>query len=87
MSTTAPVWAAFEQLIGGREHIRAVRDEYGGLAGVVTLEDVVETLLGMEIVDEADHDVDMREKARRLWRRRAKTMGIAMDDAPSEKSG
>jgi CBS domain containing-hemolysin-like protein len=74
---SAPVWAAFEQLIGGREHIRAVRDEYGGLAGVVTLEDVVETLLGMEIIDEADHDVDMREKARRLWRRRAKQMGIS----------
>ncbi len=84
---TAPVWAAFEQLIGGREHIRAVRDEYGGLAGVVTLEDVVETLLGMEIVDEVDQDVDMREKARRLWRRRAKVMGIATGDAPSERSG
>jgi CBS domain containing-hemolysin-like protein len=80
---SAPVWAAFEQLVGGREHIRAVRDEYGGLAGIVTLEDVVETLLGMEIVDEADHDVDMQEKARRLWRRRAKL--IEKDETVSER--
>jgi CBS domain containing-hemolysin-like protein len=84
---SAPVWAAFEQLVGGREHIRAVRDEFGGLAGIVTLEDVVETLLGMEIVDEADHDVDMQEKARRLWRQRAEVMGIATDESASEKPG
>jgi len=77
---SAPVWAAFEQLVGRREHIRAVRDEYGGLAGIVTLEDVVETLLGMEIVDEADRDVDMREKARRLWQGRARRMGIELDE-------
>jgi CBS domain containing-hemolysin-like protein len=76
---TSPIWSAFEQLIGGREHIRAVRDEYGGFAGLVTLEDVVETLLGIEIVDEADHDVDMQEKARRLWRGRARKMGIPTD--------
>lgn len=81
ISESAPVWTAFEQLIGGREHIRAVRDEYGGLAGIVTLEDVVETLLGMEIIDEADDEVDMQEKARRLWRRRAKSMGIEADAA------
>jgi CBS domain containing-hemolysin-like protein len=81
---SAPVWGIFEQLIGGREHIRAVRDEFGGLAGVVTLEDVVETLLGMEIIDEVDHDVDLQEKARRLWRRRARTMGIDVDASASE---
>ncbi|ANM30994.1 hypothetical protein ABI59_17565 [Acidobacteria bacterium Mor1] len=76
---TTAVWNAFEALIGGRDHIRAVIDEHGGIAGVVTLEDVVETLLGMEIVDEADKDVDMRESARRLWRRRAESMGIDIE--------
>jgi CBS domain containing-hemolysin-like protein len=80
---SAPVWAIFEKLIGAREHIRAVRDEFGGLAGVVTLEDVVETVLGMEIIDEVDHDVDLQEKARSLWRRRAKTMGIEVDETRS----
>lgn len=76
---SAPVWQVFEELIGSRDHMRAVRDEYGGLAGIVTLEDVVETVLGMEIVDEADVDVDLQAKARALWRRRADAMGIRSD--------
>jgi CBS domain containing-hemolysin-like protein len=43
-----------------------VVDEYGALAGVLTLEDVVETILGVEIVDETDRAVDMRAVAARL---------------------
>ena len=78
---TTSVWSTFEQMVEGRSHMRAVRDEYGGLAGVVTLEDVVETLLGMEIVDEVDRHVDMQERARRLWRRRARAMGIETEEA------
>jgi CBS domain containing-hemolysin-like protein len=48
-----------------RMHLFVVLDEYGGMAGVVTLEDVLEELLGAEIVDETDEVVDMRELARR----------------------
>lgn len=48
-----------------RMHLFVVLDEYGGMAGVVTLEDVLEELLGTEIVDETDEVVDMRELARR----------------------
>ena len=49
-----------------RTHIAIVLDEYGGVEGLVTLEDLIETLLGDEIVDETDRVVDLREKALRL---------------------
>jgi CBS domain containing-hemolysin-like protein len=52
-----------------REHLAIVVDEYGGVAGVISLEDVLEQLVG-EIVDEHDSDVDMRLKARLLRERR-----------------
>ncbi|MFV1995095.1 MAG: hemolysin family protein [Verrucomicrobiales bacterium] len=67
---TMPIWTLFEDLISRRHHIRLVHDEYGGITGVVTLEDVVETLIGLEIVDEADADVDLRAAARALWAKR-----------------
>jgi CBS domain containing-hemolysin-like protein len=48
-----------------RVHIFIVIDEFGGVAGLVTLEDVLETILGHEIVDETDREVDLQELARR----------------------
>jgi CBS domain containing-hemolysin-like protein len=56
-----------------------VIDEYGTVDGLLTLEDILETLLGLEIVDESDTTVDMQELARRLWHARARNMGIATD--------
>lgn len=52
-----------------REHLCLVVDEYGGIMGLVTLEDVLETLVGSEIVDEKDQVADMRELARKRGRR------------------
>jgi CBS domain containing-hemolysin-like protein len=49
-----------------RRHIAVVVDEYGGVDGLVTLEDLIETLLGNEIVDETDRVVDLQEQARRI---------------------
>ncbi|MEX2364076.1 MAG: CNNM domain-containing protein, partial [Balneolaceae bacterium] len=70
----------FERLLEKQEHIAVVVDEYGGFSGVGTMEDVVETLLGMEIVDEFDAIEDMQKLARQKWRERAKNLGIALPD-------
>jgi CBS domain containing-hemolysin-like protein len=66
--------ALFERLLDEREHIAVVLDEYGGLDGVVTMEDVVGTLIGLEIVDEMDSVEDMRAMARAKWEARAERM-------------
>ncbi|WP_234572697.1 hemolysin family protein [Rhodohalobacter sp. 614A] len=68
----------FARLLESQEHIAVVVDEYGGFSGVVTMEDVVETLLGMEIVDEIDAIDDMQKLAREKWRERAKRLGIPL---------
>jgi len=69
---TLPLPALFEKLLDHREHIAVVVDEYGGVDGVVTMEDVLETLIGLEIVDEMDSVQDMRAMARAKWEARAK---------------
>ncbi len=66
----------FNDLFSHREQIAMVVDEYGDVAGLVTNEDLIETLLGMEIMDESDHTEDMRELARKRWEERAKKMGL-----------
>jgi CBS domain containing-hemolysin-like protein len=72
-----------ERLLDGRQHILLVVDKYGGMEGVVTLEDVVETLIGIEIVDEADRDVDMRKLAREKWSNRMEKLGIDVREMPA----
>ena len=84
---TLPLPELFERLVDSLEHIALVIDEYGGTAGIVTMEDVVETLLGMEIVDEADSTEDMQVLARRQWLKRAHRLNLIpeeMENVPEE---
>lgn len=69
-----------DMLINKKEHMALVVDEFGGFEGVVSMEDIIETLLGIEIVDESDNDEDMQALARRNWERRARRMGIIEDE-------
>lgn len=73
---TAALPMLMETFLKDRQHIALVVDEHGGTSGVVTLEDLVETLLGVEIMDETDNVEDMRLMARKRWTERAKALGI-----------
>ncbi|MFC1511730.1 hemolysin family protein [Candidatus Latescibacterota bacterium] len=63
-----PVTDLLDEFISRREHLFLVIDEFGGTEGIVTLEDAVETLLGVEIMDEFDSVEDMRSYAREKWK-------------------
>jgi len=74
-----PLSRLFNHFLQAREHIALVVDEYGGMAGIVTMEDVLETLLGLEITDELDDTEDMQDLARRNWKKRARRIGLIDD--------
>jgi len=71
-----PLSMLLELLLEHRQHITIVVSEYGGTSGLVTLEDVLETLLGMEIQDEMDEIEDMQVMAWQQWQKRAEALGI-----------
>ncbi len=70
---TSDSLALLTSFLKHRRHIAIVVDEYGGVAGVVTLEDLIETLLGKEIVDETDIVVDLQQRAREMKPQRPST--------------
>jgi CBS domain containing-hemolysin-like protein len=71
-----PIVRLFYKLIEDKEHIAMVVGEYGEMEGIVTMEDIIETLLGTEIMDELDNVEDMQEQAKLIWEKRAKRLGI-----------
>lgn len=69
-STT--LFNAWDEMLSKREHISLVRDEYGGMDGITTLEDIIESLLGFEIIDEKDKVSDMQQYALERWKEKQK---------------
>ena len=74
----------FERLLEKHLHMAVVVDEYGGVEGLVTMEDLMETLIGLEIVDESDQATDMRELARKKWVERRERHKLDLDDGSEE---
>lgn len=77
---TEPVSNIWEKLLAKKEHISIIIDEYGCFRGIVTMEDVIETMLGTEIVDEKDKVTDMQEFAREKWQEQQEQQGQTLDD-------
>lgn len=84
--STASLSKVFEHFMERREHLAYVIDEYGGTDGLVSMEDLIETLLGIEIVDEADVAEDMQRLARQHWQTRVKNLGLVLDSSEEGKS-
>ncbi|MCB0458750.1 MAG: HlyC/CorC family transporter [Flavobacteriaceae bacterium] len=84
VNRNVPIPKLFEKLVQAKEHMALVVDEYGSVSGLVTMEDVIETLLGLEIMDESDTIEDLQVLARKNWENRAKRLGIIDDSIGSE---
>ncbi|WP_242158149.1 CNNM domain-containing protein [Aestuariivivens sediminis] len=80
VSRNLPIPTLFDKLVESRNHMALVVDEYGSVSGLVTMEDVIETLLGLEIMDESDNVSDLQHLARKSWEIRAKKLGIFMGE-------
>lgn len=70
------IYKLFEQFLNEKEHLAAVVDEYGGFEGIVSMEDIIETILGLEILDESDTHEDMQKLAMEKWEIKAKRMNL-----------
>lgn len=76
-----------ELMLKNRIHIAITVGEYGEVKGLVTLEDVFETLLGLEIVDEIDRVEDMQALARQMMDRRVERLGMKLSDDEHYEDG
>jgi CBS domain containing-hemolysin-like protein len=81
-----PIPTLFEKLIESRNYMAVVVDNYGVVSGVVTVEDIIETLLGLEIMDESDNVADLQILARQNWETRAKRLGLIDGQEETEEA-
>lgn len=84
-SSDTPIPDLFETFIQKRAHITMVVDEFGNTIGLVTMEDIIETLLGLEIMDESDSIEDMQLLARKNWEKRARRLGLLTINEDEDK--
>lgn len=84
ISTRMSIEDLFHAMLSQRQHMAVVYDEHGTWVGLVTLEDILETILGREIMDETDSVADLRLYARQRWSRKLKKQGSG--DRDSDKS-
>ena len=71
---------AMRELLISKTNISLIVNEYGTVRGILTLEDILETLIGHEIIDEGDKDIDMQKLAKRLWKAKTKKYNIDLDE-------
>jgi CBS domain containing-hemolysin-like protein len=84
VSHTTDLETVLNHLVEENIHMALVVDEFGNILGLVTLEDLLETILGIEITDETDGETDLQELARKKWEERAKNIGLLNKNNPSE---
>ena len=79
----------WEALLKSKDQIALIIDDYGSFQGRITLEDIIETILGMEIIDESDTVTDMQQFARERWLKRKnqyKQIELPDDETPLQNS-
>ena len=79
-----PVSEIWDSMLRNKRHIACVIDEYGSFQGIITLEDIIETIVGLEIMDECDDVADMRQLALDRWHQRQSRFKVI--DLPDDQA-
>lgn len=85
VQSDVPLPEFYDTMMQSRSHLSAVVDAFGSLVGIATMEDLVETILGLEIMDELDSVEDLQRLARLNWEKRAKKLGLIQINESEEK--